>query len=70
MTKTKIFFLNGQEYYSEGTLSLLNVLQYFNYNLSLIVLEHNNFICPKQNWSKIQIKNDDIIEVVTIVGGG
>ncbi len=70
MTKIKTFFLNGQEYCSEGNFSLLNVLQYFNYNLSLIVLEYNNFICIKQNWSKIQIKNGDKIEIVTIVGGG
>ena len=39
-------------------------------NDSLLVLEHNNSISDKKNWKKIFIKDQDKIEIVTIVGGG
>ena len=66
----KTFFLNGQEYNTKENFTLLELLHYFNYNLNLLVIEHNNLIRKKQNWEQIFIKNNDRIEVVTIVGGG
>ena len=66
----KTFFLNGQEYNTEGNFTLLELLNYFSYNLNLLVIEHNNSIRKKQNWDQIYINNNDRIEVVTIVGGG
>ncbi len=70
MKKTKTFFLNGEEYIIDQNINLLDVINYFNYNQSLLVLEYNKFICPKKNWSTIFLKNNDRIEIVTIVGGG
>ena len=70
MSKLITFFLNGQQYYSNNAISLSDLLNYFNYNSSLLVLEYNNSICNKKNWSKIYIDNNDKIEIVTIVGGG
>jgi sulfur carrier protein len=70
MTKRKYFFLNGQEYYTEFELTILQLLQYFNYNPSIIVLEYNNSICNQKHWNRIYVKNNDKIEIVTIVGGG
>ena len=70
MKKTKRFFLNGQEFVSDKVINLINIIQYFNYNSSLLVLEYNHFICPKDNWDKIFINDKDKIEIVTIVGGG
>lgn len=70
MKKTKTFFLNGEEYITDHSINLFDIIQYFNYDQSLLVLEHNKFICPKKNWSTIFLKNKDIIEIVTIVGGG
>ncbi len=67
---TKTFFLNGQKYHSSYEFTILEFINYFNYNSSLLVLEYNNFICPKENWNQIIIKNYDKIEIVTIVGGG
>ena len=66
----KIFFLNGQQYYTSNPLTISDIISYFNYNSSLFVLEYNNFICTKTNWKKITLKNNDKIEIVTIVGGG
>ena len=64
------FFLNGQCYLTEKEINLLDLINYFNYNQSLLVLEHNNLICDKKNWKQIFLKNQDRIEIVTIVGGG
>lgn len=70
MSQKKKFFLNGQTYYITGNLTLFDLINYFNYNDSLLVLEHNNLIYEKKKWKNIFIKNQDHIEIVTIVGGG
>jgi thiamine biosynthesis protein ThiS len=70
MTNIQNFFLNGQSYYIQGNITLLDLIHYFNFNDSLLVLEYNNLICDKKNWNQILIKDKDKIEIVTIVGGG
>ena len=70
MSKVNTFLLNGQKYYTKQAISLFDLVNYFNYNDSLLVLEYNNSICNKKNWEKMIIKNNDKIEIVTIVGGG
>lgn len=70
MEKTNKFFLNGEEFFSDKILNLLEIIEYFNYNTSLLVLEYNHFIWPKENWGTIYINEKDQIEIVTIVGGG
>lgn len=70
MKNVNTFFFNGQEYYATKSISLLELVHYFNYSSSLIVVEYNNFICEKLKWNDIQIKKNDSIEIITIVGGG
>jgi len=70
MTKFKYFFLNGQTFCTDHNLTISDLIKYFNYNTSLLVLEYNNLICNKKNWDKIFIQNKDKIEIITIVGGG
>ena len=70
MPKIKNFLLNGHQYYIEDKVNLLELIIYFSYNTSLLVLEYNNSICNKKNWNKIYINDNDKIEIVTIVGGG
>jgi thiamine biosynthesis protein ThiS len=70
MSKVKNFFLNGEKYSIKKELTLLELINYFNYNTAVLVLEYNNLICNKKNWNKIYINNNDKIESVTIVGGG
>jgi sulfur carrier protein len=70
MTKIKNFFLNGQLYYVEERITILDLIHYFNFNDSLLVLEYNNLICDKKHWKEIWIQKEDKIEIVTIVGGG
>jgi thiamine biosynthesis protein ThiS len=64
------FSLNGELYYSQKDLTLFDIITYFNYNDSLLVLEYNNLLLDKRKWEKIIIKDKDKIEIVTIVGGG
>jgi len=70
MSNLKYFILNGQKYCTNHNLTLFELVQYLNYNTSLLVLEYNNLICNKKNWNNILIQNNDKIEIVTIVGGG
>ena len=70
MKETKTFFLNGEEYMIDQSVNLFNIINYFNYDQSLLVLEYNKFICPKKNWATLFLENKDIVEIVTIVGGG
>lgn len=70
MTKLKSFILNDKKYYVNDQLNIFDLIQYFHYNLDLLVIEYNNLICEKKNWHEIFINEGDKIEVVTIVGGG
>jgi sulfur carrier protein len=70
MSKFKYFFLNGEEYFISSDLTILELIKYFDYSDSLFVLEYNNLIYNKKDWNQILIKNNDKIEIVTIVGGG
>jgi sulfur carrier protein len=70
MSNSISFFLNGQKYSTSSNRTIFEIVNYFNYNTSLLVLEYNNLICDKKNWNKFYIKNNDKIEIITIVGGG
>ena len=64
------FFVNGQRYYTKDKVTICDLLYYFDYNFSLLVVEYNDLISGKNDWDKIIISNNDKIEIVTIVGGG
>jgi len=70
MIQVQTFFLNGRKYTSQNRFTIFDLLLYFDYNSSLLVVEYNNFICPKNRWKKVYVNNNDRIEIVTIVGGG
>jgi sulfur carrier protein len=70
MSNLKHFILNGHEYHTEHDFTIFELIHYFNYNTSLLVLEYNHLICDKKNWKKIVVQNNDRLELITIVGGG
>lgn len=70
MREMKYFLLNGQLYYTDFNITLLDIIKYFNYNDALLVLELNQYICNKDKWDTTFINNQDKIEIITIVGGG
>ena len=53
MSKLNYFSLNGQKYGTDNNLTLLELIKYFNYNTTLLVLEYNNLICLRKNWNNI-----------------
>ena len=70
MNQIHPFFLNGQKYITSEKLTISDLISYFGYNQSLLVVEYNQFICNKTQWDTILIQDHDKIEIVTIVGGG
>ena len=64
------FFFNGKEYFITSSITINHLLNYFVYTNKFFVLEYNNTICNKENWSLIKINSNDKIEIITIVGGG
>lgn len=70
MNQIYLFFLNGQKYKTTYSPTISDLIYYFGYNKSLLVVEHNKFICSKDEWNKIFIQENDTLELVTIVGGG
>jgi len=70
MEKQITIIFNGQRYRCSKSITLLNLLDYFNYTPSLLVIEYNKVICTTENWGKTYLKHNDKIEVVSIVGGG
>jgi thiamine biosynthesis protein ThiS len=70
MENEKTFFINGHQFFINQTLTINDILNYFNYKNSLFVVEYNNLICDRNEWSEISIHSDDKIEIITIVGGG
>jgi thiamine biosynthesis protein ThiS len=70
MVARKIFFVNGKKYETYNSFTIDQLLSYFNYKQTLFIIEYNNLICDQKYWPKLEIKNKDKIEIVTIVGGG
>ncbi len=70
MIERKNFSLNDQSYYTQSEITLFDIIHYFNYNDSLLVVEYNNLICIPKKWKDIKLMDQDKIEIVTIVGGG
>ena len=50
--------------------SLVAVVALLANNPQLVVAEHNGVIAPRSRWDSIVVKNNDTLEIVTIVGGG
>jgi sulfur carrier protein len=46
------------------------LLKKFNINNKMIAIEINGKVIPKTEWNKIQLKEEDKIELIRFVGGG
>ena len=49
---------------------LSTALNFLGYKPNTIVVELNNLIINSLNWEKVKLKDGDILEIVSIVGGG
>ncbi len=50
--------------------TLQEVIKHLGYHPQSIVVEFNGTILSQQKWLKQKVQDGDILEIVTIVGGG
>ena len=62
--------LNGKKVLIKSNFSLLDLLKKYKLINKKVAIEHNGIIVPKVSYKKKLLKNNDIIEVVTFIGGG
>lgn len=62
--------VNGETYNCLPQTPLPELLQKLGFNPRLVAVEYNGEILHRQFWSETTIKQGDLLEVVTIVGGG
>ena len=62
--------VNGETKTCSPETNLPDLLAQMGYNPRLIAVEYNGEILHRQFWETTEIKPGDILEIVTIVGGG
>ena len=62
--------LNGQIHKFETSLSIEQLLNKLLINKKKVAVELNKSVVPKQKYSSIKIANQDVVEIVTFIGGG
>nr|YP_010277184.1 Thiamine biosynthesis protein [Thalassionema nitzschioides]UHY40707.1 Thiamine biosynthesis protein [Thalassionema nitzschioides] len=66
----KTFFLNGKKFLIKENITLKEIINYFDYQKTLYIIEYNNLIYSSDQWQNIKINVNDKIEIISIVGGG
>ncbi|MBR1736969.1 MAG: sulfur carrier protein ThiS [Firmicutes bacterium] len=62
--------LNGEEIEVKEEISIGKMIEEKGYRRERVAVELNGEILPKNKYDETMIKNDDVIEVVSFVGGG
>lgn len=62
--------VNGQAVAAPSGQALIRCLEQLGYDLRLVALEFNGEILHRQHWPHTRLQEGDVLEVVTIVGGG
>jgi sulfur carrier protein len=62
--------VNGEPRACPAGLSLEQALEALGYRPRLVVVELNGEILPRSRWASHRVVETDVLEVVTIVGGG
>lgn len=62
--------VNGKKVSLKQEMCLMQYLQYKKYSLDYIAVEKNGTIIPKSKYGTTLLHNDDVIEIVSFVGGG
>lgn len=63
-------YINGEPFNCESDMSLKSLLLYLGFNLKTTIVEYNSKIVIFSQYSDIFLHTNDLIEVITIVGGG
>jgi sulfur carrier protein len=62
--------VNGERRCCPAGLTLAQALEALGFRPQLVVVEVNGTILPRARWSEQPVVESDVLEVVTIVGGG
>lgn len=62
--------VNGNEVECVAGMSLLQLFTQLGMNPKLVAIEYNGEILHRQFWPETVMAHGDVLEVVTIVGGG
>ena len=62
--------VNGKEVVAKKSQTIYEYLKDNNYNLERIVIELNGEIISKDKYNTVNLKDTDVMEVLTFVGGG
>lgn len=63
-------YLNGEPINCKQGINLKDLLLYLGFDINLIVIEYNSELTPNNFLHTIYLKFGDIVEILTIVGGG
>jgi sulfur carrier protein len=61
--------INGNKEQAAGK-TIAGIVEEYNYDIKTIAVELNEEIVSKCDYSKTILKEDDVVEVVSFVGGG
>lgn len=62
--------LNGEPQKIHSGSSIMDLLSQFNIGNPMTIIEVNEQVVPKENWSNHQIIESDQIEIIQLMGGG
>lgn len=62
--------INGKDEVVEKTVNLAGLVARKKLPPETIVIEHNRCIVPRDEWEKAAVRENDIVEIVSFVGGG
>ncbi len=62
--------INGEPFHCVNTMSLNNILTYLEVDMNISLVEYNNEIIEDNQLQQIFVKNNDKVEIITVVGGG
>lgn len=62
--------INGQEEQLPENMTIAEMVHHKGLTPEAVVIEHNENICPREHWSETTLSADDMIEIVSFVGGG
>lgn len=62
--------VNGKDFKFKEGITIDNLLKELNFNKERVVVEIDKEIIPKDKYYKTNLKESNIIEVISFVGGG
>ena len=62
--------INGQDEQVPENITIAEMVKLKGLTPEAIVIEHNEAICPREQWSNVTLSAGDNLEIVSFVGGG